>query len=173
MCMQQRNALDEPPELAPDVAAVPAAVAELAPGSADEPVPQEDAVDLFGESPPEHGWPGLGLVTGLYMGGAFALVQTVLLLMEFGDEAFWQDVVAMTLTGVFPAALLLWTARMIQQFKLAGWGVALAILGFGLFTGLRVLSGAVDALAIFFGLVGAGVSILWICYLLAHRPEFD
>jgi hypothetical protein len=173
MRMQQRDALDEPPESAPDVAAAPAAVAALARGSADGPVPEEDAGALLGESPPEHSWPGLGLVTGLYVGGAVALMQTVRLLIELGDGASWGFMMAMILAGAFPAALLLWTARMIQQFKLAGWGIALLILGVGLVTGLRVLWGAVDALTILFCLVGAGVSVLWILYLLAHRPEFD
>jgi hypothetical protein len=135
----------------------------------DEP---EDVDDIFGKSPPEHSWPGTGLVLALYAAAGLSLVHAVSL---FGDVR-WLGLsrfLAMLPMMLFPGALLLWLARAIQQFKAAGLGVAVLGLLASLVFSLVRLGRAEDLATIVTCMVGAPLFVLWIGYLWARRDDFS
>lgn len=135
----------------------------------DEPA---DADDIFGTVPPEHSWPGTGLVLALYAGAGLSLVNAVYLLANFGWESLSQVLAALPMM-LFPGALMLWLARTIQQFRAAGLGVALLGLLSLLAVDLVWLWRTESLATIATCLAGVPLLMLWIGYLWARRDEFS
>jgi hypothetical protein len=169
--MQQGDAFK--PEPAAELRPEPSVAAGLALPIDAEPPMGEDAPELVGESPPEHSWVGTAFVAMLYAGGAVSLLFMVLAMVDAVDLFSWSDHLRLIPFSLFPGALMVWLARMIQQFKLYGWGVALVLLLGGVISSLRVLWRAEDVLTIALCMLGAAGSILWILYLWNRRPDFS
>ena len=135
---------------------------------ADEPPDQ-----LVGIAPPDHSWHGNALVWTLYAAGTVSMSAAVYLFATMTDVFRPGHLLGMAPLAFFPGAVMVWVARMIQTFKLAGWGVGMVCLLAWLVSSLLTLGGATDVTTIGISMLGAALSVLWMAYLWSRRDDFS
>jgi len=148
--------------------------ADIARRDAEYSVPSdlENADDMVGAAPPEHGWPGTTFVWTLYGAGIFSVGRILFLLRDTGEMTLGQVLSTLPMM-LFSGVLVLWVARKIQTFRLVGMGPAFLVLIASLLGGLNLLLDADTALEIGLGALGIGTAGLWIAYLWNRWSDFS
>lgn len=129
--------------------------------------------DLLGIAPPEHSWQGTALVGTLYTAGAGSMLAAVYLFVAMADTFRAGSLLGMAPLAFFPGAVMVWTARMIQQFKLVGLGLGVVCLLAWLLSALLTMGDAKHVAAIGFSGLWAAASVLWMAYLWFRRDDFS
>lgn len=168
--MSQDEVLRPPLDSSPEFASP----AELAAGDAgDGQMPGAPLNDLVGIAPPEHTWIGNAFVWMMYVGGGASLLWMIYTLATSADLFRWTDLLAMVPMSLFPGAVMIWLGRMIQQFRLPGWGVAMLFLAGTVVSSLFTLGRAMDVRTIGLSMTAAAMAVVWMGYLWTRKDDFS
>jgi hypothetical protein len=131
----------------------------------------EAAPDILEESPPEHGWLGIGFVWAVYALVPLHLASGVYILTAVRKFGVVNGMDTLPIY-FFLALLYLWLARSVQTFKLRGWGVGILMLLISLVASMRLLLGDSDGIRVLAGFATMALEIAWIRYFWMRRPDF-